>query len=151
MVNTMKNIEKDFEDISPKEFLDFTCELDQIKEDLNSTNSAINRTIYMRIYYSVFLFLREWLKKFMNYESRKGEHTKLPRFIKKHGPFEDKKNKEIYRGLNILKKLRHQADYKLIIPPKNSLDYQKWEFTSITSAFEIAEDIIKTFNNYKSF
>lgn len=78
MVNTMKNIEKDFEDISPKEFLDLACELDQIKEDLTSTNSAINRTIYIRIYYAVFLFLREWLRKFMNYESRKGEHTKLP-------------------------------------------------------------------------
>ncbi|WP_407391589.1 hypothetical protein [Methanobrevibacter sp.] len=27
--------------------------------------------------------------------------------------------------------------------------YQKGEFTSIDSAFEIAEDIIKTFNEYK--
>lgn len=151
MVSIMKNIEKDFENISPKEFLDFACELNQIKEDLNSTNSAINRTIYMRIYYAVFLFLREWLKKFMNYESRKGEHIKLPRFVRKHGPFSDKKNKEIYRDLNLLKKLRHQADYKLSVPPKDSSDYQKWEFTSITSAFEIAEGIIKTFNDYKSF
>lgn len=96
MVSIMKNTEKDFEDISPNEFLDLACELNQIKTDLNSTNSAINRTIYMRIYYAVFLFLREWLKRFMDYESQKGEHTKLPIFIKKHGPFDDKKNREIY-------------------------------------------------------
>ena len=66
MVIILKNTEGDFEDISPEEFLDFACELNQIKDDLNSTNSAINRTIYMRIYYDVFLFLREecWQKLF---------------------------------------------------------------------------------------
>ncbi len=151
MVIILKNTEGDFEDISPKEFLDFACELDQIKDDLNSTNSAINRTIYMRIYYAVFLFLREWLKKFTDYQSKRGEHKKLSKFIKKHGPFDKKKNNEIYRDLTLLKKLRHQADYKLKIPQKSSSSYQNWEFTSITSAFEISEGIIKTFNDFKSF
>ena len=151
MVIILKNTEGDFEDISPKEFLDFDCELDQIKDNLNSTNASINRTVYMRIYYAVFLFLREWLKKFMNYKSRNGEHTKLPRFIKKHGPFENDRNEEIYEELILLKKLRHQADYKLRVPQKGSPNYQIWEFTSITSAFVIAEGIIKTFNDFKSF
>ena len=31
-----------------------------------------------------------------------------------------------------------------------SITYWKWDFTTINSAFEIAEDIIKTFNDYKS-
>lgn len=61
------------------------------------------------------------------------------------------KNKEIYEELIHLKKLRHQADYKLEIPQKNSLNYKNWEFTSIISAFEIAEGIIKIFNDFKSF
>ena len=151
MVIILKNTEGDFENISPKEFLDFARELNQIKYNLNSTNAAVNRTVYMRIYYAVFLFLREWLKKFTNYKSKQGEHTKLPRFIKKYGPFGADKNKEIYEELIHLKKLRHQADYKLEIPQKNSLNYKNWEFTSIISAFEIAEGIIKTFNDFKSF
>lgn len=105
----------------------------------------------MRIYYAVFLFLREWLKRFTIYQSRKGEHAKLPKYIKKHGPFSEKRNNEIYNDLILLKKLRHQADYKLVVPTKYSKNYQKWNFTSINSAFEIAENIIKTFNEYKSF
>ena len=148
MVIIMKNIEGDFEDITPHEIFSFAYELDEIRNDLNSTNSAVNRTIYVKIYYSVFLFLREWLKEHMGYKSLKGEHTKLPNFIKNNGPFGYEKNKEIYRGLTLLKKLRHRADYKLNVPKKYSLDYNKWEFTTIKSAFEIAESIIKTFKEF---
>lgn len=145
----MRNIEGDFEDVSPNEILDLASELDEIKDDLNSTNSAINRTVYMRIYYAVFLFLREWLKKYSKYKSLKGEHKKLPNFIKKHGPFSHDKNNEIHDDLIILKQLRHQADYRLIVPSKNTSEYKKWTFTSIKSAFEIANGIIKAFNDYK--
>ena len=99
----MKNMERDFEDVSPQEIFDFACELDEIKEYLNSTNSAVNRTIYVKIYYAVFLFLREWLKKNTGYKSLKGEHTKLPNFIKKNGPFKRDKNSEIYDDLIHLK------------------------------------------------
>ena len=109
MVNIMKNMEGDFEDISPKEIYDFACELDEIKDDLNSTNASINRTIYVKIYYAVFLFLREWLKKFMKYKSLKGEHKKMPNFIKKNCPFGKEKNSEIFEELVLLKKLRHQV------------------------------------------
>lgn len=79
----MKNTKKDFEDVTPRDFLNLACELEEIKTNLNSKNSIINRTIYMRIYYAVFLFLREWLKKFTQYHSQKGEHAKLPNYIKK--------------------------------------------------------------------
>lgn len=148
MVIILKNTEGDIEDVTPQEILDLACELDEIKDDLNSTNSAVNRTIYVKIYYAVFLFLREWLKKHTEYRSLKGEHVKLPNFIKMNGPFDSKKNKEIYRKMIHLKKLRHQADYRLTVPSKNSKNYRKWKFTSIDSAFEIAESIIKTFKEF---
>lgn len=148
MVIILKNTEGDFEDIAPREIFDLACELDKIKYDLNSTESAVNRTIYVKIYYSVFLFLREWLKKHTEYKSLKGEHTKLPNFIKKNGPFNQDKNNEICRDLINLKKLRHQADYRLTVPSKNSKYYKKWKFTSIDYAFEIAKSIIKAFNDF---
>jgi hypothetical protein len=146
MVILLKNTVNDFGDVEPKEFFDFACELEEIKEDLNSTESAVNRSIYMRIYYAVFLFLREWLKKNTSYYSwPKGEHSRLANYIRFKGPFTREINLLIYRKLIRLKKLRHQADYKLNVPDKDSADYEKWDFTSITSAFEIAEDIIETF------
>ena len=141
----MKNTEGDFEDINPHEILELAGELDEIKDDLDSSKSAVNRTIYVKIYYAVFLFLREWLKQHMNYQSRVGEHTKLPNFIKKKGPFTNYKNNEVYLDLLLLKKLRHQADYRLIVPSRYSQEYHKWEFTSIADAFKIAESIIKAF------
>lgn len=150
MVSIMKNTIGDFEDISPQEILDFACELEDIKDDLSSTNAEINRTIYVKIYYAVFIFLREWLKKHMNYVSLKGEHTKLPNFIRFRGPFTYDKNKELSEDLILLKKLRHQADYYITVPSQYSSQYKKWNFTSIVSAFEIAEDIIESFNKFKS-
>lgn len=63
MVIIMKNMERDFEDVSPQEIFDFACELDEIKEYLNSTNSAVNRTIYVKIYYAVFLFFKRMVEK----------------------------------------------------------------------------------------
>jgi hypothetical protein len=147
MVISLKNRVNDFCDVEPKEFFDLACELEDIKEGLNSTESSVNRNIYMRIYYAVFLFLREWLKKNTPYYSwPKGEHSRLANYIRFKGPFNRETNLLIYRKLIRLKKLRHQADYRLKIPSRDSEDYQKWDFTSITSAFEIAEDIFKTFN-----
>lgn len=146
MVIILKNTEVDFEDVTPQEILDLACELEDVKEDLNSTNSAVNRTVYSKIYYAVFLFLRQWLEKNSGYKSLKGEHTKLPNYIKKNGPFSHKKNKEISRELLHLKKLSHQADYRLTVPSKDSKNYKRWKFTSIDSAFKIAKNIIKAFN-----
>ena len=103
----------------------------------------------MRIYYSVFLFLREWLKKHTSYQSwPKGEHSRLANYIRFKGPFKKEINELIYENLILLKKLRHQADYKLTIPSKSSPYYQKWDFTSISSAFEIAESIFIIFKEF---
>lgn len=144
----MRQKQNDFEDVEPGEFYDLACELNEIKEDLNSTNSAVNRNVYMRIYYYVFLFLREWLKKHTTYNSwRKGEHRRLANYIRYHGPFDNAKNELMYQKLTRLKKLRHQADYDLKIPKKSSPDYNKWDFTTISLAFETAESIIKAFKD----
>ena len=149
MVIFMRNKQEDFEDVEPKEFYDFACELNKIKDDLNSTESAVNRNIYMRIYYSVFLFLREWLKRYTHYNShRKGEHRRLANYIRFKGPFDKGKNELIYRKLTRLKKLRHQADYDLKVPKKSSQDYEAWDFTTIPKAFETAKSIIKDFNEF---
>ena len=146
MVILLKSNGHDLMDVDPIEFLDFAYELEEIKKDLNSTDSSINRNIYMRIYYAVFLFLREWLKKHTSYQSwPKGEHTRLANYIRFKGPFKKEINELIYENLILLKKLRHQADYKLKIPSKSSPYYQKWDFTSINSAFKIAECILRTF------
>ena len=105
----MKNKQNDFEDMTPKEFIDLAQELEKIKKDLNSTKSALNRNIYSRIYYSVFLFLREWFKKYSDYHSwPKGEHSRLANYIRFRGPFDKELNELIYRKLIKLKKLRHQ-------------------------------------------
>ncbi|WP_407422927.1 hypothetical protein [Methanobrevibacter sp.] len=55
--------ENDFENIEAEEFYNLAYELNIIKKDLESTNSSINRTIYVRIYYSVFLFFAGMAKK----------------------------------------------------------------------------------------
>lgn len=147
----MRNKQNDFEDIDSKEFYDLSIELDEIKKNMSSSQSSVNRNIYMRIYYAVFLFLREWLKKHTNYHSwAQGEHRRLANFIRFKGPFNSELNEIIYRKLIKLKKLRHQADYKIRIPNQYSFEYNKWDFTTIDSAFTIAEDIVKTFNEFES-
>ncbi len=151
MVIIMKSRENDFEDIEPIEFYKLANELNEIKKDLNSTNASINRTIYMRIYYAVFLFLREWMKKFTDYQSwPKGEHKRLAKYIRFHGPFDNETNEIIYRKLIRLKKLRNQSDYKLEVPEKNSPKYNRWDFTSINEAFQIAEDIVIPFKGLQT-
>ena len=139
----------DFKDVEPVEFFNLARELDRIKKDLNSTEPSINRNIYGRIYYSIFLFLREWLKKHTSYQSwPKGEHSRMANYIRYRGPFDEKINELIYEDLVLLKKLRHQADYKLKIPIKSSQNYHRWDFTTIGSAFEIAEDIFRIFREF---
>ena len=149
MVILLKRELNDFKDVEPVEFFNLARELDRIKKDLNSTEPSINRNIYGRIYYSIFLFLREWLKKHTSYQSwPKGEHSRMANYIRYRGPFDEKINELIYEDLVLLKKLRHQADYKLKIPIKSSQNYHRWDFTTIGSAFEIAEGIFRIFREF---
>jgi len=149
MVILLKRELNDFKDFEPVEFFNLANELEEIKKDLKSMESAVNRNIYSRIYYSIFLFLREWLKMHTDYNSwPKGEHSRMANYIRYKGPFDNENNNLIYRKLIILKKLRHQADYKLKIPIKSSQNYHRWDFTTIGSAFEIAEDIFRIFREF---
>ena len=72
----------------------------------------------------------------------------MANYIRYRGPFDEKINELIYEDLVLLKKLRHQADYKLKIPIRSSQNYHRWDFTTIGSAFEIAEDIFRIFREF---
>ena len=99
-----------------------------------------------------FFFLREWLKKNTGYKSLKGEHTKLPNFIKKNGPFKRDKNSEIYDDLIHLKKLRHQADYRLTVPSKYSKDYKKNGNSQVLSRLlKLRKALLKLSMDFKLF
>ena len=75
----------------------------------------------------------------------------MPRYIRFNGPFSNEINEEISEDIIHLKILRHQADYKLNVPcDENSQEYLRWKFTSIDSAFIIAEKIFKLFLEYDS-
>ena len=49
----------------------------------------------------------------------------------------------------MLKSLRHQVDYYIIIPTEEELGGKDWYFESIETAFEIANFIIQSFENYE--
>lgn len=132
---------KNFDDFEPKYFLDFSKELYDSSQSFNS-KSTVNRVIYGWIYYGTFLYLREWLKKYWGYHSTTKDHTKMINFIRSKGPFGFITNTKIADDLELLKKLRHQADYFITIPNKGTEKYSKWIFESIDDAFIIAQSII---------
>ncbi|WP_292474258.1 hypothetical protein [Methanosphaera sp.] len=132
---------KNFDDFEPKYFLDFSKELYDSAQ-LFTSNSAVNRVIYGRIYYGTFLYVREWLKKYWGYNSTSKDHTQMINFIRSRGPFGFILNTQIADDLELLKKLRHQADYFITLPCEGSKEYSKWTFESITDAFNIAQSII---------
>lgn len=137
-----------FEEFHPLDFLHLVEELSSMENEFNSSESAVKRNIYGRIYYAVFLCVRESLINNTNYVSWKyGEHSRMPRYIKNNGPFTISLNRKISRDLKALKKLRHQSDYYLKEPGKYSKEYQNWVFEDIEYAFSIANNIIKAFNN----
>lgn len=78
-------------------------------DDLNDSEykSALERTIITRIYYSVFLFLREWMKE-ENYGSllkNNGEdHSIIPKVIYDYGPCDYQTNHDIANNFKDLKK-----------------------------------------------
>lgn len=45
--------------------------------------------------------------------------------------------------------MRHQSDYYLKIPKKESKKYDRWNFGDINRAFELARDIFDSFENSK--
>ena len=95
-----------------------------------------------------FLYVREWLLKHTNYTSQpKKEHSTMPKYIKSNGPFSNEVNHNISKNLKMLKKLRHQSDYYLEIPPLYSYEYSNWIFRDVSHAFILANEIITTLEN----
>ena len=137
-----------FEFFMPKDYFDLSKELSYKLDDFNSGISALKRTIYSRTYYSVFLHVREWLIQNDKYTSTVEDHAEIPEYIRLYGPFDSNKNMEIATNLEILKKLRQQADY--YIKKDDALRYnQDWVDKSTEEAILIADKIFQSFNKKK--
>lgn len=139
----------DFDDFEPLYFLDFSEELFSKINSFEVNETTIKRVIYCRIFYATFLYVREWLKDNWKYNSTKRDHTQMLNFIRSKGPFNRILNHKIYDNLLMLKSLRHQVDYYIIIPTEEELGGKDWYFESIETAFEIANFIIQSFENYE--
>ena len=84
-----------FEDFKPLDFLELAEELSVMENDFNSSDSSVKRNIYGRIYYAIFLYVRDWLSNNTDYVSYSpGEHSRLPRYIKSKGPFNKTRNEK---------------------------------------------------------
>lgn len=139
-----------FEDFEPLYFLNFSKELLDKSDFFEVNENTIKRIVYGRTYYATFLFVREWLKNHWRYRSTKRDHTQMLNFIKNRGPFGSILNHQIADDLFLLKSLRHQVDYYLEVPSGDELgDNDEWYYESIETAFELAESIIQTFEEYE--
>ncbi|WP_346675547.1 hypothetical protein [Methanobrevibacter woesei] len=138
--------DEDFNKFTPLDFLELAVELDKFSDELNIDNSVVERNIFGRLYYSSFLYVREWLSKHWKYKSKgPRDHTTMPNFIKSKGPFGEVENNLISDLLLELKKLRHQSDYYLEIPEEGTDEYKKWIFEDVDYAFNSARYIIDSF------
>ena len=64
-----------FENFNPEDFLQLAKELENNLANLEVNESSIYRTIFGRIYYAIFLYVREWLCENTEYKSNpQGEH-----------------------------------------------------------------------------
>lgn len=135
----------EFEFFQPIDFLKLSQEMYDKADLFNSMPSAVKRTIISRIYYSTFLYVRNWLIRH-GYNSTKEDHTEIPNYISTNGPFSTIDNRYISLELVRLKKLRHQADYYITL--NDCLKYgDEWISDDIESAFESAHEIIEKFKN----
>ena len=139
----------EFEHFLPIDFLELSKELYSKLDYFESTPSAIKRNIYSRIYYATFLYVREWLIRYKQYNSTKLDHTEIPNFIRHYGPFNPVDNQKIASDLERLKKLRHQSDYYLT--RDDCFKYGEiWINDDIDSAIETSDYIINKFTQYRN-
>lgn len=71
----------EFEFFQPLDFLEFSNEIYGEYDSFNSMPSAVKRTVINRIYYSIFLYVREWLIQFDDYSSTIKDHSEIPKHI----------------------------------------------------------------------
>ncbi len=99
----------------PREFYDLVkdsldCVLDRNNEECSVKNTqAFHRTLISRTYYSVFLRLRDIYFPYTSGSLRENIHSKLINYLRNNG------YKDIADKLQILRKIRNQADYDLDI------------------------------------
>ena len=140
--------DEDFINFESKHYLELAKLL---YNHINDTEykSALERTIITRIYYAVFLFLREWMKK-ENYgiylKNNELDHAIIPNFIYDNGPCDYQTNHDIANNFKDLKKLRQQCDYFLELPKKGTDESNKWINISTQDAILTAEFIINSFS-----
>lgn len=138
----------EFEDFSPLDFLTLAVELNSKILEFNSSSSSVKRTIFSRSYYAAFICARELLSENTEYISNPhGEHTRMLNFIRFRGPFDEHVNDDVYWDLNNLKRLRHQSDYHLEVPPEGSKEYENWIFEDTDYAINLANKVISQFKN----
>ena len=95
----------EFDNFQPVDFLTIASQLNSEIFSFNSPSSSVNRTIFGRIYYGVFLTIREFLKNNTGYISNPfGEHRRLANYIESKGPFANSLNHKVAKYLRILKK-----------------------------------------------
>ena len=137
----------EFEFFQPIDFLKLSEEMYSDVDSFKSMPSAVKRTVISRIYYSTFLYVRDWLIRH-GYSSTKNDHTQIPDYISTQWPFSPIDNQYISTELLRLKKLRHQADYYII--RNDCLRYgEQWISDDVESTFQTANDIILKFKNKK--
>lgn len=139
-----------FDNFQPLDFLKLSKYLVNFLEENGWNNSSLERTIFGRLYYGTFLYVREWLseKTDFNVNNNGSDHRNIPKFIMSKGPFDDEKNSYISGNFKELRKLRNQADYYLTVPDENSKEYNRWINEDLNYAIDLAEDIINSFKNY---
>ena len=138
----------EFEDFTPFDFLEFATEINCNIQNFDSSSSSVKRVVFSRVYYAVFLFLRETLSHNTEYISNPyGEHRRLPNFIESRGPFENELNHELSDYVRTLKRLRHQSDYFIEVPLEATKEYDDWLFHDTGFAINLANKIITQFEN----
>ena len=139
-----------FENFQPLDFLNLAKKSIEYLERNSWNNSSLERTIFGRVYYGTFLYVREWLSKntldFIVKNNGK-DHKNIPRYIQSKGPFDKCTNKLISDNLKKLRKLRNQADYNLVVPDKSSKEFARWDNSDVNNAVDLAEDIINSFDS----
>ena len=140
--------DEDFVNFESNHFLELAKLL---YDDVNDSEykSALERTIITRIYYAVFLFLREWMKE-ENYgcllKNNGEDHSIIPDFIYNNGPCDNQTNHDIANNFKDLKRLRRQCDYFLELPSPGTDESKKWIRLSTRDAILTAEFIINNFS-----
>ena len=139
-----------FEKFQPLDFLDFAKKLIDYNNEYCWENSSLERTVFGRIYYGTFLYVREWLSDNTDFNVKNNgkDHKNVPTYIKLKGPFDEDTNEDISDYIKQLRKLRNQADYNLKIPDENSTEYGRWNNRDVGYAIDLAEDVINCFKNY---